>query len=611
MIDMYVDIGDSIALQYGGSEAHKKVTASHAESAGMPIGKHKELLTSIRRYYSNAFTDRLKQDAINLFLGYYVPYLHTEPLWEMETDYYLHNFHVKESRGITYSMDFYRYSFGIQKSDAPERPSRAIRNSSADTIISVKKTSPQSPTGESQRVAKVRSRVATQNEALSIWWKRALHSTLQQRMWMKESSTSGVLGSETEDSLLPPKFDRLYQPEKMAQFDRFFARSWATPLRSSPERVNEPEPGGTPFSRVVTKGCSACLAENETLSNDDTKHLRRGDPIRKFLETSGYNAPFESSSNLFVDPFDKAAPYTSSSPEFVGNVSSAFSGSVPETYKKYCTPSSTVFNTPFSTNEEAKREFEANLREMSLKSDDVDGIRALSESAHLSSTILSGPYRGLSSDESAIEFAIAVQEQFNPMESAMSRTTKQIETELNRRGFDAAGVQDSVEQRWASFHTSEQQFAEILTRPTAPCRRSDLTTAESLKQYVSLSDNSTRLSTPDVIFLTGRKTKKAGPPVLVQPPPQAVSFTTKAARLGINIGTNSEASTGNGSSLFPLQKRRSIPPEFEQINDDMFARKDNKFMVFNGRGVDSWHGVEPVTRILKPEDLFFMDDSSD
>lgn len=26
--------------------------------------KHKELLTSIRRYYSNAFTDRLKQDAM-------------------------------------------------------------------------------------------------------------------------------------------------------------------------------------------------------------------------------------------------------------------------------------------------------------------------------------------------------------------------------------------------------------------------------------------------------------------------------------------------------------------------------------------------------------------
>jgi hypothetical protein len=39
LIDLYVDIGDSIALQYGGSEAHKKVTAGVSESIAGPIGK--------------------------------------------------------------------------------------------------------------------------------------------------------------------------------------------------------------------------------------------------------------------------------------------------------------------------------------------------------------------------------------------------------------------------------------------------------------------------------------------------------------------------------------------------------------------------------------------
>jgi hypothetical protein len=39
LIDLYVDIGDSIALQYGGSEAHKKVTASVSETISGPIGK--------------------------------------------------------------------------------------------------------------------------------------------------------------------------------------------------------------------------------------------------------------------------------------------------------------------------------------------------------------------------------------------------------------------------------------------------------------------------------------------------------------------------------------------------------------------------------------------
>ena len=72
---MYVEIGDHIALQYGGSEAHKKGQGPGSSlSSNQPsMGKHKELLTSIRRYYSNTFTDRLKQDAMNLFLGYYIP----------------------------------------------------------------------------------------------------------------------------------------------------------------------------------------------------------------------------------------------------------------------------------------------------------------------------------------------------------------------------------------------------------------------------------------------------------------------------------------------------------------------------------------------------------
>jgi hypothetical protein len=43
LIDMYVDIGDSVALQYGGSEAHKKVqtAGTRVESINItgPIGK--------------------------------------------------------------------------------------------------------------------------------------------------------------------------------------------------------------------------------------------------------------------------------------------------------------------------------------------------------------------------------------------------------------------------------------------------------------------------------------------------------------------------------------------------------------------------------------------
>lgn len=65
LMDLYSEMGDRIALQYGGSEAHKKVSAGGGNSTkaqpGKSASKQSELLTSIKRYYSNAFTDRLKQ----------------------------------------------------------------------------------------------------------------------------------------------------------------------------------------------------------------------------------------------------------------------------------------------------------------------------------------------------------------------------------------------------------------------------------------------------------------------------------------------------------------------------------------------------------------------
>jgi hypothetical protein len=45
-------------------------------------------------------------------------------------------------------------------------------------------------------------------------------------MWMQ-------LGRSTSESMLPPRFDRLYQPDKLVHFDSVFARTWATPVRSS------------------------------------------------------------------------------------------------------------------------------------------------------------------------------------------------------------------------------------------------------------------------------------------------------------------------------------------------------------------------------------------
>lgn len=93
LMHLYSTVGDALSLQYGGSEAHKNVKNGPGNESNV---KHRELLTSIRRYYSNSFTDMVKQDAINLFLGHFQPEIDQLPLWELDSDYYLHNFAVKQ-----------------------------------------------------------------------------------------------------------------------------------------------------------------------------------------------------------------------------------------------------------------------------------------------------------------------------------------------------------------------------------------------------------------------------------------------------------------------------------------------------------------------------------
>jgi hypothetical protein len=113
---LYSLMGDAISMQYGGSEAHKNVK----NSAARENVKHRELLTSIRRYYSNSFTDTAKQDAINIFLGHFVPSEDAPPLWELDSDYYLHNFEVRNGmaacenvrRNIAFHAENKRKAFG-------------------------------------------------------------------------------------------------------------------------------------------------------------------------------------------------------------------------------------------------------------------------------------------------------------------------------------------------------------------------------------------------------------------------------------------------------------------------------------------------------------------
>lgn len=67
LTEMYHDLGDTIALQYGGS--HLVNTMETYRKINQWTSHSRDMLEGLKRYYSNSFVDADKQAAINLFLG--------------------------------------------------------------------------------------------------------------------------------------------------------------------------------------------------------------------------------------------------------------------------------------------------------------------------------------------------------------------------------------------------------------------------------------------------------------------------------------------------------------------------------------------------------------
>jgi hypothetical protein len=86
---MWHDHGDTIAVQYGGSqlvntmETYRKINQWTSHS--------RDMIESFKRYYNNSFLDSQRQEAYNLFLGNYILTQGVPKLWDLNTDYYLHH----------------------------------------------------------------------------------------------------------------------------------------------------------------------------------------------------------------------------------------------------------------------------------------------------------------------------------------------------------------------------------------------------------------------------------------------------------------------------------------------------------------------------------------
>ncbi|RVE46868.1 hypothetical protein evm_008513 [Chilo suppressalis] len=86
---LYEDHGDTLALQYGGSQLVHRIKTYRKTAPWASHGN--DIMQTLSRYYSNTFSDAEKQNSMNLFLGLFIPELQKPQIWEFPNDHYLHH----------------------------------------------------------------------------------------------------------------------------------------------------------------------------------------------------------------------------------------------------------------------------------------------------------------------------------------------------------------------------------------------------------------------------------------------------------------------------------------------------------------------------------------
>ncbi|XP_010273908.1 PREDICTED: phosphoinositide phosphatase SAC3-like isoform X2 [Nelumbo nucifera] len=112
LMRFYETMGDTLALQYGGSAAHNKIF-SERRGQWKAATQSQEFFRTLQRYYNNAYMDAEKQDAINVFLGHFQPQQGKPALWELDSDQHYN----AGRRGYTYVDENTRSYFKRSLSD--------------------------------------------------------------------------------------------------------------------------------------------------------------------------------------------------------------------------------------------------------------------------------------------------------------------------------------------------------------------------------------------------------------------------------------------------------------------------------------------------------------
>ena len=271
-------------------------------------------------------------------------------------------------------MKAYQHMFGVSFSDidedgGPPDPTfpRHGRNESNMSMISL----------TDDRIDRVKQRCNSQNAALSVWWKVAIQSYIQQRMWMQ-------LGANPSASNLPPRFERIHRPGELSHFDKVFSRPWATPSRLSHEDQHKSTLDGVDGSGILARTASPKEAK-ATLFDERVQSYKgvsedagaaededgRVTTLREYVGAHGYAAKNRPSLIELIDAHtQKPSPGSRIDPAYLGSLQDK---KVPsDLYLDYASKE-TMPRRGFRPG--ARAEFEECLREVNLDSNDVQGIR--------------------------------------------------------------------------------------------------------------------------------------------------------------------------------------------------------------------------------------------
>lgn len=439
---------------------------------------------------------------------------------------------------------------------------------------------------------------------------------------------------------------------RLSHFDKVFARPWATPSRLSHEDQHKlslrDDDGiaGLTSRKAASKESKVTLFDErvQSLPKDQTDKKTEASEddqdgtyisLKDYVSNHGFNSKCKTSLNQLVEAHAyKRHELSDPHPDWRGEnyLGSLKEKQVPNPkYVDYASSSTMPRRSAHPPGR--KEEFAASLNRVgvSIDSDDVSEIRKLADSAHICQKLQSGPYRGLNQDESAVRVATTIHGYYNYLEEKVEEgelsydeihPPELIET-LKQRDLHSVGVTESFYAGWKHMAKAERSYSEIVDMASSiGYRRSDLTTDSSMKLYCSFFDQSSEISPLEQAYALGERLpndpskplrrsirpseKVSGPDKELRSFDEA-GFILKAASKGVNVRKKSSSKSRDKDdriSIVEFHTERPIKEGFEQINEDMFARKDNKFMVFNEISMRTWKSPpQPETKTRRGLDI--------